>query len=80
MTKNQEFIGFTISEVADLFGVSVSTIYRWIKQEVFPKGKKAPGGRRWSIETIQYYLDVNEPTQNDIRNAAKSARMVRGAA
>lgn len=80
MTDKQEFVGLTVQEVADLFGVSISTIYRWVQKESFPKGKRAPGGKRWSLDSIQYYLDVNEPTQKDIRNAAKSARMVRGAA
>lgn len=79
MTDKQEFVGLTVQEVADLFGVSISTIYRWVQKESFPKGKRAPGGKRWSLDSIQYYLDVNEPTQKDIRNAAKSARMVRGA-
>lgn len=80
MTDKREFVGLTVQEVADLFGVSISTIYRWVQKESFPKGKRAPGGKRWSLDSIQYYLDVNEPTQKDIRNAAKSARMVRGAA
>lgn len=80
MTKKQNFVGLTVQEVADLFGVSISTIYRWIKKESFPKGKRAPGGKRWSLDSIQYYLDINEPTQKDIRNAAKTARMVRGVA
>ena len=80
MTDKQEFVGLTVQEVADLFGVSISTIYRWVQKESFPKGKRAPGGKRWSLDSIQYYLDVNDPTQKDIRNAAKSARMVRGAA
>lgn len=80
MTDKQKFVGLTVQEVADLFGVSISTIYRWVQKESFPKGKRAPGGKRWSLDSIQYYLDVNEPTQKDIRNAAKSARMVRGAA
>lgn len=77
---NKDIVGLTIQEVAELFGVSASTIYRWIKNQSFPKGKKAPGGKRWSLDSIQYYLDVNEPTQKDIRNAAKTARMVRGVA
>ena len=80
MTDKQEFVGLTVQEVADLFGVSISTIYRWVQKESFPKGKRAPGGKRWSLDSIQYYLDVNEPTQKDIRNMAKTARMIRGAA
>lgn len=80
MTDKQNYVGLTIKEVADLFGVSSSTIYRWIQRESFPKGKKAPGGKRWSMDSIRYYLDVNEPTQKDLRNAAKTARMIRGAA
>lgn len=80
MTNKQNFVGLTVQEVADLFGVSISTIYRWIKNESFPKGKRAPGGKRWSLDSIQYYLDINEPTQKDIRNAAKTARIVRGVA
>ena len=80
MTDKQEFVGLTVQEVADLFGVSISTIYRWVQKESFPKGKRAPGGKRWSLDSIQYYLDVNEPTQKDLRNAAKMARLARGAA
>lgn len=80
MKKSQKTLGFTLQEVADLFGVSVSTIYRWIQKGSFPQGKKLPGGKRWSSDSIQYYLDVNEPTQKDLRNAAKLACLARGAA
>lgn len=80
MKKRTKTFGLTLQEVADFFGVSVSTIYRWIQKGAFPQGKKLPGGKRWSSDSIQYYLDVNEPTQKDLRNAAKMARLVRGAA
>lgn len=80
MTEKSEVTGLTIKEVADLFGVSASTIYRWIQKESFPKGKRAPGGKRWSLDSIQYFLDVSEPSQKDLRNAAKRSQMVRGAA
>lgn len=80
MTEKNEVTGLTIKEVADLFGVSVKTIYRWVNNESFPKGKKAPGGKRWSLDSIQYYLDINEPSQKNLKDAAKRAQMIRGAA
>ena len=77
---NKDIVGLTIQEVAELFGVSASTIYRWIKNQSFPKGKKAPGGKRWTYDSIQYFLDVNEPSQKELRQIARNAKMLRGAA
>lgn len=76
-----ELVGYDISQVAALFGVGESTIYRWMnKLESFPKGVKAPGGRIWSANSLRYYLDQCEPTQKSLRAAARMTRLQRGVA
>ena len=79
--ERSELVGYDISQVAALFGVGESTIYRWMnKLESFPKGVKAPGGRIWSANSLRYYLDQCEPTQKSLRAAARMTRLQRGVA
>ena len=46
-------------EVADMYGVSIPTIWRWNKDGVIPKGKKLGGKVLWNRPQVERH--ISEP-------------------
>ena len=45
-----------VAQVALRFNVSTDTIYRWIRNETFPRGVRLPSGaRRWRLSEIEVW-------------------------
>ena len=52
MTENHVAY-MSINQIAERLSITPVTIYRWIKQGRFPKGRLfSPGCRRWSVQEI----------------------------
>jgi len=48
----------TVKEVASLCGVSVPTIWRWLKTAPdFPQPHKIMGTTRWKLSEVESYID-----------------------
>ena len=48
----------TVKEVARMYGVSVPTIWRWLKVDPhFPKAHKIVGTTRWMLSEVQDHID-----------------------
>ena len=48
----------TVKEVACIYGVSISTIWRWSKIDPnFPKAHKIVGTTRWMLSEVQDHID-----------------------
>jgi prophage regulatory protein len=51
--SSQQNLYLTAEQVADRFGVSTDTIYRWKRQDKFPKAVRlSPGTTRWRLSDI----------------------------
>lgn len=46
-----------VPDLAVLFGVDVSLIYKWHKRHVLPNPLRVPGDLRWSATTIARWLE-----------------------
>ena len=52
-----------LRDVLKLIGVSKSTLYDWIKKELFPSPRQlGPRCVGWSAEEVQRWIDEREPT------------------
>ena len=50
----------TASQLAEIYSVSVATIWRWAARGVIPQPKKfSPGCTRWNAEAVARQLDAN---------------------
>ena len=48
-----------VKQLIKLLSISKSTIYGWIKDDKFPKGKKLNGTTVWKAETIDNWIEEN---------------------
>lgn len=54
----QQSIYISDVQVANQFGVSRATVWRWVKVSTFPKPiKLSPGCTRWKIEDVQKWAE-----------------------
>ncbi len=73
MTENNRPVklpiyGFmTADDLSELFRVQKQTIRRWIREGLFPPGMKAPGGRRWSREIVEAYLQKGQASRKTMQ-------------
>ena len=45
----------TVRQVCEHYGISRTTLYNWIAGKGFPKGAIGPGGRRFSVDSIERF-------------------------
>ena len=54
----------TVSDLAETFGRTPKTIYRWIAEGKIPHGGKSPHGRMvWRMDKIAGLMNKKEPSQ-----------------
>lgn len=58
---------YTIFDIAKLFGRSRNTIYRWISNGTFPRGKAHPGGMIWTEDVIDRWLQAGQASDKEIK-------------
>ncbi len=58
-------------DLLEFFGCSKTTLYAWINDGRFPQGAKTPGGKLWSREVIQRYLERGQTTKKNIDTIVK---------
>ena len=56
-----EITGYvTVNEIAELLRVSRSTLYALIQRGKFPAGIKIGHSRRWPVQELKAYLELQE--------------------
>ena len=58
---------YTIFNIAKMFNRSRQTIYRWISNGSFPRGKAHPGGMIWTEEVIDRWLRVGQVSEKELK-------------
>jgi predicted DNA-binding transcriptional regulator AlpA len=58
MEKTQRNL-YRMKQLVPLLSISKSTIYGWIRDDKFPKGKKLNGTTVWKAETIDNWIEEN---------------------
>ena len=71
MTLDKDF--YNRADLAELFGKSEATIYRWVRNGRFPKGASCPGGPLWSKLVLQRYLEKGQCSARTIDQMVQSA-------
>ena len=62
---------YTIFDIAKMFGRSRNTIYRWISNGSFPRGKAHPGGMIWTEEVIDRWLATGQISDKEMKTLAE---------
>ena len=61
MSYQAPFNHLRVGQVAEIYGVSTPTIWRWLKENRIPKPIKIGGSTRWlSKEVIDYMLSLHK--------------------
>lgn len=63
-----------VEDIAKVFGRSPKTIYRWIYEGRFPRGRKSPTGQIWEMSKIAALLDKGQPSTKEIKLIAEMIR------
>ena len=58
---------YTIFDIAKMFNRSRVTIYRWISNGTFPRGKAHPGGMIWTEEVINRWIDEGQVSDKEMK-------------
>jgi predicted DNA-binding transcriptional regulator AlpA len=61
MSYQTPFNHLRVGQVAEIYGVSTPTIWRWLKENRIPKAIKIADSTRWlSKEVIDYMLSLHK--------------------
>ena len=63
-----------VDDVAKAMGKSKDTIWRWVRDGRFPRGKDTPAGMIWQMERIADFLNKGQPTDKEIRLCSQMNR------
>ena len=58
---------YTIFDIAKMFNRSRNTIYRWISNGSFPRGKPHPGGMIWTEDVIDHWLAAGQVSDKEMK-------------
>ncbi len=62
----------SMKDLAAMFSVKQDTIRKWIRQGKFPPGMKAPGGKRWSRNVIDKYINAGQASPKMVKTIAEA--------
>ena len=62
---------YRIDEVAQMFGCSAATIRRWIRDGIFPAGKKIPGGMIWTESALERWAEIGQASTKEMKMLAE---------
>lgn len=54
-------------DLAQAFGTSKHTIWRWVRQGRIPKGMKTPRGMIWQMERLADFLNRGQVSEKHMR-------------
>lgn len=61
---------YRIDEVAEMFGCSTATLRRWIRNGIFPSGKKIPGGMIWTETALERWAEIGQASTKEMKMLA----------
>ena len=56
MSYETPFKHLRVGQVADIYGVSIPTIWRWLKENRIPKPIKIGGSTRWLSTEVENFI------------------------
>ena len=56
MSYQTPFKHLRVGQVADIYGVSIPTIWRWLKENRIPKPIKIGGSTRWLSAEVENFI------------------------
>lgn len=59
-----------VEDVAEQLKRSPQTIYRWIRNGKFPKGKPAPGGMIWTQAKLEKWASYGQVSDKELKAMA----------
>ena len=60
MSYQTPFQHLRVGQVANVYGVSIPTIWRWLKENRIPKPTKICGSTRWPLNTHKILILFNK--------------------
>ncbi|WP_367717752.1 helix-turn-helix domain-containing protein [Nitratireductor sp. GISD-1A_MAKvit] len=65
----------TVREVADMFSVAVSSVWRWVKEGVLPEPIKIGSRTRWLEDELLIVIDQRRAVRKKPSSAKKRLRV-----